>query len=136
MRQKLYEAIEAAITSGVPPSMVPDVLIRIGWPPAAVNQAFGEWWARNARRNVHTDFRTWLKKYQHRAMPSVILVVLLGLGQAVFTLLKPWPLKIMADSALNTLPAPGPLQPYTHQPKLIAILAIMSLVIFLVATAF
>ena len=136
MRQKLYEAIETAITSGVPPSMVPDVLIRIGWPLAAVNQAFGEWWARNARRNVHTDFRTWLKKYQHRAMPSVILVVLLGLGQAVFTLLKPWPLKIMADSALNTLPAPGPLQPYTHQPKLIAILAIMSLVIFLVATAF
>lgn len=136
MRPKLYEAIDMAIASGVPPSMLADVLGGIGWPRAMVNQAVDEWLAKNAQRTTKTDFRTWLKKYQRRSIPAVGIVVLLGLGQAVFTLLRPWPTKIMVDSALGTIPAPAPFTSFTHEPALIAITSGMTLTIFVLGAAF
>ncbi|MBL8122177.1 ABC transporter ATP-binding protein [Candidatus Saccharibacteria bacterium] len=136
MRPKLNEAITMAIASGVPPSMLADVLGSVGWPRVMVNQAVDEWLAKNAQHANKTDFKTWLKKYQKRALPAVGIVVLLGLGQAVFTLLRPWPTKIMVDSALGTIPAPGPLSAYTHQPILIAITSGLTLLIFIFGSAF
>ncbi len=136
MRQKLYEAINMAIAAGVPFEMVADVLTGVGWPRNDVNKALQEWAIRNNSRAKKTDFKTWLKKYQKRAIPAVAIVVVIGLVQSLFTLLRPWPTKIMADSALGTIPAPWPLESFTHTPALIAITSVMTLIIFLVGSAF
>ncbi|QQS18029.1 hypothetical protein IPL68_05265 [Candidatus Saccharibacteria bacterium] len=136
MMPKLYEAIDMAVASGVPPNMLADVLTGLGWPKDLVNQAVDAWLKTNGRQTIRTDFKTWLKKYQKRARPAIAIVVTLGLVEAAVSLLKPWPIKIMADSAFNTIPAPGPLEQFTGQPKLIAITALMSIVLFLVGAGF
>lgn len=136
VREKLDKAISMAVSSGVPPTMLADVLTGIGWPQPLVNQAIDEWLVKNSSYTQKTDFKSWLKKYQHRAIPAVAVVVMIGLVQAAFMLLKPWPMKIMADSALGTIPAPGPLEPFTHQPILIAITSGMTLTIFIIGAAF
>ena len=63
-------------------------------------------------------------------------MVLLGVVQAAVALLKPWPTKIMADSAFGNEPAWGPLAPYTHTPKLILITAVLSIGLFLIGALF
>lgn len=133
---KLYEAIDMAVTSGVPINMLADVLTKLGWPSAMVNQAVDAWLRANGRRTIKTDFKDWVKKYQKRARPAVAVVVFLGLVQAAVALLKPWPTKIMADSAFGKIRAPGPLADYSGTPKLIAITALMSIALFLIGAAF
>lgn len=136
MMPKLYEAIDMAVTSGVPINMLGDVLTKLGWPAEMVNQAIDAWLQANGRRTIKTDFKAWVKKYQKKARPAVAVVVFLGLIQAAVALLKPWPVKIMADSAFGDIPAPGPLFAYSGTPKLIAITALMSIALFLVGAAF
>jgi ABC-type bacteriocin/lantibiotic exporter with double-glycine peptidase domain len=136
MMPKLYEAIDMAVTSGVPINMLADVLTKLGWPSAMVNQAVYAWLRANGRRTIKTDFKDWVKKYQKRARPAVAVVVFLGLVQAAVALLKPWPTKIMADSAFGKIRAPGPLADYSGTPKLIAITALMSIALFLIGAAF
>lgn len=136
MMPKLYEAIEMAVASGVSTNMLADVLIKAGWPPELVNQAVDAWLKAHGRKTETTDFKQWLKKYYRKALPSVFIVVFLGMVQAGVALLKPWPTKIMADSAFGTETAWGPLAEYTGTPKLIAITALMSIVLFLVGAAF
>lgn len=136
MMPKLLDAIEMAINSGVEPTMLADVLTGLGWPRDMVIEGVEIWLHTNRSRAIKTDFKSWLKKYQKRARPAVAVVVFLGTIQAGFMLLKPWPMKIMADSAFGTIPAPGPLEPYSGKPELIAITAVMSLVIFLVGAIF
>jgi ABC-type bacteriocin/lantibiotic exporter with double-glycine peptidase domain len=136
MMPKLYSAIEMAVASGVPNNMLADVLTGLGWPKELVNDAVNAWLENSGRKTIKTDFKTWLKKYQKRARPAIALVVTLSLVEAGVMLLKPWPTKIMADSAFNSIPAPGPLQPYTGTPDLIAITALMSIVLFIIGAAF
>lgn len=136
MMPKLYEAIEMAVASGVPTNMVADVLIRAGWPPEMVNSAVDTWLKANGRRTVKTGFKEWLSKYHKKARWSVVAVVIIGTIQAGIALLKPWPTKIMADSAFGNIPAPGPLADFTHTSTLIGITAIMSIVLFLVGATF
>lgn len=136
MMQKLYEAIDMAIASGVPPNMLADVLTGLGWPKGMVNQAVDTWLQTSGRQTIKTDFKTWLKKYQKRARPAIAIVVAISLVEAGVMLLKPWPTKIMADSAFNTIPAPGPLESFTGKPELIAITAVMSIILFLIGAAF
>lgn len=136
MMPKLYQAIELAVGSGVPTNMLADVLCRAGWPENLVNQAVEAWLKANGRAEIKTGFKEWLGKYYKRALPYVFVVVFLGMVQAGVALLKPWPTKIMADSAFGNERAWGPLAPYTGQPKLILITAIMSIVLFLVGAIF
>lgn len=136
MMPKLYEAIEMAVASGVPYNMLADVLTSVGWPPSLVNQAVSAWLETNGRKEEKTDFKTWLKKYKKRARPAIALVVFLGLVEAGIMLLKPWPVKIMADSAFNSIPAPGPLKPYTGTPELIALTSLMTIALFILGAAF
>lgn len=136
MMPKLYEAIEMAVASGVSTPMLPDVLIEAGWPPELVNQAVDAWLKAHGRKTEVTGFKVWLKKYYRKAIPSVIVVVLLGMVQAGVALLKPWPTKIMADSAFGNMPAWGPLEPFTGTSKLIAITALMSIALFIIGAAF
>ena len=125
-----------AYHSGVPPAMLPDVLTKIGWPRDMVIQAVDEWLVNNGTDVKKTDFKTWLKKYQKRAIPAVTVVVVISVIQAIFMLLKPVPMKIMADSALGKIPAPGILEQFTHKPVLIAITSLMTLAIFVAGAAF
>jgi len=132
MMPQIYQAIEDAIAHGVPPNMVGDSLAGAGWPPELVRQAVEVWMESHGRAAKTTAFKDWLKKYHHRARPAVAAAVVLGLLQAGVALLKPWPTKILADSAFGKIQAPGPLAPYTHTPTLIAITAAMTIALFVV----
>lgn len=136
MMPKLYEAIEMAVASGVKPNMLADVLTKLGWPQELVNQAVEAWLKSHGRKVETTDFKHWIKKYYRKALPSVFIVVFLGMVQAAVALLKPWPTKIMADSAFGDIKAWGPLAEYTGTPKLILITALMSIALFLIGAAF
>jgi len=136
IKLKLRQAIEMASSSGVPNSMLANVLTGVGWPVDLVNPAVYEWVNRHSPKQSKTDFKTWINKYQKRAWGAVAFVVVVSTIQACFSLLEPWPFKIMADSAFGDIPAPGPLSQFSGQPALIAITALMSIGIFLLGTAF
>lgn len=128
---KLYEAIENLVAQGTPTQYIPYLLTQAGWPEELVNQAVEAWMSSHGRSLHKTDFKQWVKKYQRKAVPAVIIVVIINLVADGITLLKPWPLKILADSAFGSIPAPGPLEPYSHTPQLILILSLISIGLFI-----
>lgn len=136
MMPKLHEAIEILVAKGAPTQYIPYILIKAGWPEALVNQAVESWMISNGRALHKTGFKDWLKKYYRLALPAVIVVVIINLIADGITLLKPWPLKLLADSAFGTTPAPGPLEPYTHTPTLILIVSLASIALFVLGALF
>lgn len=136
MMPKLYEAIETLVARGVPTQYVPSALIQAGWPPEIVNQAVDAWMTTHGRSLHKTDFKNWLKKYYRIAVPAVVVVVFINLIADGIALLKPWPIKILADSAFGEIPAPGPLEPYTHTPTLILYLSLISIGLFILGALF
>jgi ABC-type bacteriocin/lantibiotic exporter with double-glycine peptidase domain len=136
MMPKLYDAINAAVTGGIPTNMLVTELVKAGWPPELVNRAVDAWLKANGRMTEKTGFKQWLSKYHRGARGSVVIVVFTGMVQAAVALLKPWPTKIMADSAFGSIPAPGPLLPFSGKPSLIAITALMSITLFIVGAGF
>ncbi len=136
MMPQIYEAIEKAIADGVRPQYLAGMLIYKGYPSAVVNQAVNAWLQSHGRLQQKTDFKDWLKKYKGKAFGSMIIIVIIGVICSSITLLKPWPTKIMVDSAFGNIPAPGSLKPYTHTAELILITSLMTLVIFLVGAFF
>lgn len=131
--QRLQSAIAEGVAKGVPVDFIAYSLTRAGWPQAMVSEAIEQWLLANGRKQKTTAFGPWLKKYYKQAKPSVILMVALNTVAAGIALLQPWPLKILADSAFGTKPAPGPLEPFTHTPTLILFVALMTLTIFIVS---
>ncbi len=111
-------------------------LTRAGWPAQMVADAVNNWLLANGRKQQTTEFSTWLKKYYSQAKPGIILMVLLNTVASAIALLQPWPLKILADSVFGSIPAPGPLKPYTHTPHLIIIVSLLTLAIFILGQAF
>lgn len=136
MMPKIYEAIENAVASGVEPQYIAYTLIREGWPPALVNQALEAWMLAHGRKLHKTGFKEWLKKYHRKAVPAIVIVVIINLIASGITLLKPWPLKLLADSAFGTIPAPGILEPFTNTSTLILIVAAMSVMLFILGALF
>ncbi|OGL38836.1 hypothetical protein A3J32_00835 [Candidatus Saccharibacteria bacterium RIFCSPLOWO2_02_FULL_46_7] len=136
MMPKLYAAIEAAIASGTPPQYLASTLTSQGWPPAMVNQAINAYLASHGRLQQKTGFRDWVKKYKHKALPAVITLVVISVISSSILLLRPWPTKIMVDSAFGDIPAPGFLEAYTHQPALILITSLLTIGIFLLGSLF
>ena len=134
--QRLKQAIEEGIAKGVPVDFISYSLQRAGWPKDMVNEAIEGWLAENGRSQKTTAFTDWLKKYYRQAKPAIILMVVLNTIASAIALLQPWPVKVLADSVFGNIPAPGPLAQYTHTPKLIIIVSIMTLVIFLMGQAF
>jgi len=134
--QRLSRAIAEGVAKGVPVDFIEYSLIRAGWPQAMVREAIEQWLLANGRKQKTTAFGPWLKKYYRQAKPAVILMVTLNAIAAAIALTQPWPLKILADSAFGTKPAPGPFEPYTHTPTLILIVALMTLTIFVVSQLF
>lgn len=134
--QRLYQAIEEGVSKGVPMEFIAYSLKRAGWPSHVVDDSVDKWEGDNGRRQKTTEFTQWLKKYYRQAKPAVIIMVVLNTIAAAISLLQPWPLQIMADSVFGTVPAPGPLRPFTHTPKLILIISLFTLTIFLLGAAF
>jgi ABC-type bacteriocin/lantibiotic exporter with double-glycine peptidase domain len=134
--QRLKQAIEEGVAKGVPMDFIAYSLKRAGWPQQMVAEAVDTWLLQNGRSQKTTEFTSWLKKYYSQAKPGIALMVLLNTIASAIALLQPWPLKILADSVFGTIPAPGPLRPYTHTPHLILIVAFLTLLIFLLGQAF
>ena len=136
MMPKLYAAIEQAMNEGVPINLIGETLVKQGWQPDVVKQALDAWMASHGRQTKTTAFKDWLARYHKKARGAVVLVVSIGVVQAGVALLKPWPTKILADSAFGNIPAPGPLAPYTHTSTLIAITALMTIILFIIGATF
>lgn len=134
--QRLKQAIEEGVSKGVPVDFIAYSLNRAGWPQQMVSDAINTWLLENGRSQKTTGFADWLKRYYSQAKPAIILMVVLNTIASAIALLQPWPLKILADSVFGTVPAPGPLRPYTHTPHLILIVAFLTLLIFLLGQAF
>jgi ABC-type bacteriocin/lantibiotic exporter with double-glycine peptidase domain len=136
MMPQIYDAIEQAISGGMPPQYVASALIRRGWPAALVNEALNNWLSAHGRLQKKTDFKAWLARYKHRALPATISIVFISVISSSILLLRPWPTKIMVDSAFGNIKAPGPLAPYTHKPSLILITSLLTIMIFVVGIIF
>lgn len=136
MYDKIYKSIDQLVTEGIPLDTIPYGLVRMGWPQALVDEAFNTWSVTNGRKHQTTSFKDWLKKYHSKALPAVVAMVILNTIASGIALLRPWPTKILADSAFGNIPAPGPLAQYTGTPTLILIVSLMTLSLFLVGTLF
>src|SRR5579884_2827674 len=119
--QRLFLAIEERVSKGVPMDFIAYSLARAGWPKAVVEDAVAKWTAANGRSHQTTEFTTWLKKYYAQAKPAVALMVVLDTISSAIALLQPWPIALLANSAFGSIPAPGPLRPYTHTSTMIII---------------
>lgn len=136
MYPELYQAIEDSVAKGVPPRAIVYGLMQAGWPQQAVNDTMNSWLITHGRAQKTTGFKNWLKKYRRQALPALIVMVVLNTISSAIALLRPLPLKILADSVFGNLAAPGPLKPYTHTPELIAIVSLLTLLIFLAGQLF
>ena len=132
MMNQLYEVIEKAVAKGVPPQQLSSVLMQQGWPPAMVNEAVNAWLLAHGRLVQKTEFKQWLRRYRKKALPYVIIISLISIFCSVIVLLKPWPVKIMVDSVFGSIPAPGPLEPYTGTPQLILLTSLLTIIIFVI----
>ena len=133
---RLKAAIEEGVSKGVPLDFIAYSLTRAGWPKQIVEEAVERWRLENGRVQKTTDFRVWLKSYYTQSRWQIALVVVLNVIASSITLLNPWPIKIMADSVFGSIPAPGPLKPYTHTPHLILLVSLITLSIFLLRSLF
>lgn len=133
---RIYADIESAIAAGTPPQYVAANLISQGWPPELVNEALNAWLASHGRLQKKTVFKEWLKKYRRKALPAIIALVTISVISSSILLLRPWPVKIMVDSAFGEIPAPGFLEAYTHQPVLILITSLLTVGIFMLGSLF
>ena len=136
MIPKIEAEIEQMVARGMDPRSIANELVSRGYPPALVAERLDIWLAGHGRKQPKTDFWQWLKKYKTRAIPAVTAVVAISLITSATMLLKPWPTKIMVDSAFGNLPAPGPLEPYSQTAELILITSLMTLIIFIVGAIF
>ncbi len=134
--QKLKQAIEEGVAKGIPIDFITYSLERAGWPTQMVHEATELWLLENGRSHKTTVFKEWLKRYYRQAVPGIILMTLLNSIADGIALLRPVPLKILADSVFGSIPAPGFLRPMTGKPSLIIAISIMTLSIFILGAAF
>lgn len=131
MMPKIYAAIEAAVAQGMTPQEIAQKLIAQGLPEVVVNNTVKAWLESHGRFQQKTDFKAWVKRYRARALPAVITTVAVGILSSSIILLRPWPTKIMVDSAFGNIPAPAFLSHYS-KPSLILVTSAMTIAIFVV----
>lgn len=132
MMPQIYAAIEQAIADGVPAKDIAPTLVKNGFPAALVQEALEAWLGAHGRMQKKTEFKQWLKKYKTKALPATAIIVVISVISSSIALLKPWPTKIMVDSAFGTIPAPGPLAPYSQTAELILLTSLLTIGIFIV----
>lgn len=135
MNPQLDKAINDAIAEGVQPLYLADSLVQQGWPAEDVNQALEVWLQAHAPQQKTDKFKTWVKKYYKLAIPGVAAMVVLNTISSGISLLRPIPVKIMADSAFGGEPAPSILARYKG-PQLILAVSALTLLIFLIGELF
>lgn len=141
---KLNEAVSKYAEQGIPMKAIKQGLVEAGWPKELVEYSANSYELAHKilkgktkkKTATKSDFALWLKKYQKRALPAVGIVVVLNIISASITLLKPWPTKILADSAFGNIPAPGFLEPYTGTSTIILWTSIMTLALFVAGALF
>jgi ABC-type bacteriocin/lantibiotic exporter with double-glycine peptidase domain len=131
MMPQIYKAIEDAVAKGVPQQAIGPTLVKNGFPAAMVHQAVEAWLSSHGRMQKRTEFKQWLKKYKSKALPATVVIVIISVISSSIALLRPWPTKIMVDSAFGSIKAPGPLAQYTHSPKLILLTSVLTIGIFI-----
>lgn len=137
MQEKLFQAIASEIAKGTPSHLLSGRLVSAGWPQDLVNSAVEQWLShQHKQKNANSAFKQWLSKYYRIARPSIAIVVGLNLFDTVIALLKPWPIKIMADSVFGTQQAWGPLATYTGTVTLLAITSAMTISLFIFGKIF
>lgn len=137
MQQQIFDDINQAVSQGVPINMIGHVLTEKGWPKELVDEALGQWLQLYGSTQSKTDaMKEWLKKYYRRAIPAIVLVVGLNLVDTAIALLKPIPVKIMADSVFGDIPAWGPLEPFTGTSELLLFTAVLTVALFVLGTLF
>jgi ATP-binding cassette, subfamily B, bacterial len=132
MMPQIYAAIEQAIADGVPAKNIAPTLVRNGFPASLVQEAVEAWLGAHGRMQKKTEFKQWLKKYKSKALPATAIIVVISVISSSIALLKPWPTKIMVDSAFGNIPAPGPLAPYSQTAELILLTSLLTIAIFII----
>ena len=135
-KERLKKSIDEGVSKGVPMDFISYSLVRAGWPEEMVTGAINEWLLENGRTHKTTDFKDWLKRYYKQARPAIAIIVVLNTIASAIALLKPWPIKLLADSVFGSVPAPGPLKSMTGTPDLIIVISLMTLAIFVLGAAF
>ncbi len=135
MMPRIYGAIERAIANGTPPQYVAAQLVAQGWPPNVVNEALNAWLVSHGRLQKKTGFQDWLKKYKRKALPATAVVVGVSVVSSSFLLLRPWPTKIMVDSAFGTVEPPAFLHGYS-KPAIILVTSALTIAIFVIGSLF
>ena len=133
---KIQIAIDEGISKGIPIDYIAYSLERAGWPTQMIQEEINHWLINNGRYHKTTAFKDWLKKYYHQAIPGIIVMTLFNVVADGIALLRPVPLKILADSVFGNIPAPGFMKPYTGTSTLIIIISVMTLLIFLTGSVF
>lgn len=137
MQEKLFNDIIELSKDGTPSHLLSEKLVSKGWPQDMVQAAVNEWLTLQvSEQRKNADFKKWLQKYYDTARRSVVIVVGFNLFDTVIALLKPWPVKIMADSVFGNEPAWGPLMQWTGTTTLLAITAGMTIFLFIFGTLF
>ncbi|HMT19504.1 MAG TPA: ATP-binding cassette domain-containing protein [Candidatus Saccharibacteria bacterium] len=138
MEQKLFNEINASIMNGLTIDLVVADLVAKGWPADISKKAVDDWIRKHAvvRHDEKTSLKRWLSKYYFIARPAIATVVILSLIDTAIALLKPWPVKIMADSVFGRIPAWGPLENLTGTTTLLMITSIASVSLFVVGAIF
>ena len=137
MQEKLFQDIIDISKDGTPSHLLSEKLIAKGWPQDMVQSAVNEWLTvQVAQQRKNSDFKKWLQKYYDMARRSVVIVVGFNLFDTAIALLKPWPVKIMADSVFGSQPAWGPLEQWTGTTTLLAITAGMTIFLFILTVVF
>jgi ATP-binding cassette subfamily B protein len=128
--------INDAVVRGVPVNQMIAELMAHGWPKDLANKGFAMWLQMHGvQGNKMAAMKMWLKKYHSRALPAVGVVVGLNLFDTAIALLKPWPVKIMADSVFGNKDAWGPLADLEPKQLLMAT-SIMTISLFVFGALF
>ncbi len=135
MMPQLYTAIERQVANGVQPQYITANLISQGFPPTLTNEAVNAWLLAHGRIQQKTGFRDWLKKYKRKALPATAIVVGVSIFSSAILLLRPWPTKIMVDSAFGSVPAPAFLSNLS-KPGIILATSALTVLIFVVGFLF
>ncbi|HMT55684.1 MAG TPA: ABC transporter ATP-binding protein, partial [Candidatus Saccharibacteria bacterium] len=136
MNEKLIMDINDAVVRGVPVNQMIAELMAHGWPKDLANKGFAMWLQMHGvQGNKMAAMKMWLKKYHSRALPAVGVVVGLNLFDTAIALLKPWPVKIMADSVFGNKDAWGPLADLEPKQLLMAT-SIMTISLFVFGALF
>ena len=133
---QIQKAINEGVSKGIPIDYIAYSLERAGWPTQMIKEEINLWLIHNGRYHKTTAFKDWLKKYYKQAIPGIILMTVFNVIADGIALLKPVPLKILADSVFGNIPAPWFLKPYTGTTTLIIFVSLMTLAIFVVGSVF